>query len=155
MDGRSEHQLITRLHEVAAGRLAPAAAAVPLRLLLAGSGVRLHRAWVEAVDLERGRVATSTGLLEYDTLVLAPGSQTDHRARARRSGANTPAPHARGCAPPAREDLNARSAGKPYGRFGKRVRIDNSGSRRWLHWDRADGRAGGVGTGAGLSDWSA
>jgi len=79
VDGRSEHQLITRLHEVAAGRLAPAAAAVPLRLLFAGTAIRLHRAWVEGVDLERGRVATSTGLLEYDVLVLAPGSRTDYR----------------------------------------------------------------------------
>ena len=79
VDGRSEHQLITRLHEVAAGRLAPAAAAVPLRLLLAGTAIRLHRAWVEGMDLARGRVTTSTGLLEYDMLVLAPGSRTDYR----------------------------------------------------------------------------
>ena len=79
MDGRAEHQLITRLHEVAAGRLAPAAAAVPLGVLLAGTGIRLHRAWVEGVDLERGRVATRAGLLEYDMLVLAPGSRTDYR----------------------------------------------------------------------------
>jgi NADH:quinone reductase (non-electrogenic) len=79
VDGRAEHQLITRLHEVAAGRLAPAAAAVPLRMLLAGTSVQLHRAWVEGIDVQRGRVMTSDGLLEYDRLVLAPGSQTDYR----------------------------------------------------------------------------
>ena len=79
VDGRAEHQLITRLHEVAAGRLAPAAAAVPLRVLLAGTSVQLHRAWVEGIDVQRGRVITSDGVLEYDRLVLAPGSQTDYR----------------------------------------------------------------------------
>ena len=79
VDGRAEHQLITRLHEVAAGRLAPAAAAVPLRVLLAGTSVLLHRAWVEGIDVQRGRVFTSDGVLEYDRLVLAPGSQTDYR----------------------------------------------------------------------------
>ena len=79
VDGRAEHQLITRLHEVAAGRLAPAAAAVPLRVLLAGTAVQLHRAWVEGIDVHRGRVITSDGVLEYDRLVLAPGSRTDYR----------------------------------------------------------------------------
>ena len=79
VDGRAEHQLITRLHEVAAGHLAPAAAAVPLGMLLAGTGIRLHRAWVEGIDLEHGPVTTSVGLLQYDTLVLAPGSRTDYR----------------------------------------------------------------------------
>ncbi len=53
VDGRAEHQLITRLHEVAAGRLAPAVAAVPLGRLLAGTGICLHRAWVEGIELER------------------------------------------------------------------------------------------------------
>jgi NADH:quinone reductase (non-electrogenic) len=79
VDGRAEHQLITRLHEVAAGRLAPAAAAVPLRVLLAGTSVELRRAWVEGIDIERGRVITSDGVLEYDRLVLAPGSRTEYR----------------------------------------------------------------------------
>jgi NADH:ubiquinone reductase (H+-translocating) len=79
VDGRAEHQLITRLHEVAAGRLASAAAAVPLGMLLAGTGIRLQRAWVEGIDLEHGQVTTSAGLLNYDTLVLAPGSRTDYR----------------------------------------------------------------------------
>jgi NADH dehydrogenase FAD-containing subunit len=79
VDGRAEHQLITRLHEVAAGRLAPAGAAVPLGMLLAGTGICWHQAWVEGIDLERGQVTTSAGLLQYDTLVLAPGSRTDYR----------------------------------------------------------------------------
>ena len=48
-------------------------------MLLAGTGIRLHRAWVEGIDLERGRVTTSAGPLQYDTLVLAPGSRTDYR----------------------------------------------------------------------------
>ncbi len=80
VDGRAEHQLITRLHEVAAGRLAPAAAAVPLRAVLGGTSVRLRQAWVEGIDLQRGRVTTSAGQIEYDSLVLAPGSQTDYRS---------------------------------------------------------------------------
>jgi len=79
VDGRADHQLVTRLHEVAAGRLAPAAAAVPLRMLLAGTSIQLHRAWVEGIDLQLGQVTTSAGPLDYDTLVLAPGSQTDYR----------------------------------------------------------------------------
>jgi NADH dehydrogenase len=77
VDGRAEHQLITRLHEVAAGRLAPAAAAVPLSDVLGGTGVGLRQAWIERVDLPAGRIETSSGRLEYDTLVLAPGSETD------------------------------------------------------------------------------
>jgi NADH dehydrogenase len=79
VDGRAEHQLITRLHEVAAGRLVPAGAAIPLDEVLDGSSVGLHRAWVESVDLQRGEVRTSRGRLAYDTLVLAPGSTPDFR----------------------------------------------------------------------------
>jgi hypothetical protein len=62
MDGRAEHKLITRLHEVAAGM-----------------SVQLHRTWVEGIDVQRRRVITSEGVLEYDRLVLAPGSQKDYR----------------------------------------------------------------------------
>lgn len=79
VDGRAEHQLITRLHEVAAGRLLPAGAAIPLDGVLDGSGVGVHQAWVESVDLQRGEVRTSRGRLAYDTLVLAPGSAPDFR----------------------------------------------------------------------------
>jgi NADH dehydrogenase len=79
VDGRPEHQLITRLHEVAAGRLTPAGAAIPLDRVLDGTGVGAHQAWVEGVDLQRGEVRTSRGRLEYDSLVLAPGSAPDFR----------------------------------------------------------------------------
>lgn len=79
VDGRLEHQLITRLHEVAAGRLTPTGAAIPLGQLLDASGVHLHRAWVEGIDPRRGEVRTTDGDLKYDSLVLAPGSRTDFR----------------------------------------------------------------------------
>ena len=79
VDGRSEHQLITRLHEVAAARLTPAAAAIPLRQLLDGSGIHLHAAWLDGIDLNRGEVRTNHGRLAYDRLVLAPGTTPDFR----------------------------------------------------------------------------
>ena len=136
-DGRAEHQLITRLHEVAAGRLAPAAAAVPLGVLLAGTGIRLHRAWVEGVDLERGRVATRAGLLEYDMLVLAPGSRTDYRGVPGAAELTLPlrtledALHLRETVA-----MNSLPAGAGW-RCRTQLRVQLPGRRRWLHRNRA------------------
>lgn len=77
VDGHAEHHLVTRLHEVAAGRLARAAVAIPLRRVLAGTDVQVTRAWVDGLDAARGAVSTTAGWLPYDVLVVAPGSEPD------------------------------------------------------------------------------
>jgi NADH dehydrogenase len=79
VDSRSEHELITRLYLVAADRIAPAGAAVPVAELLAGSGVVLRRARVHGIDVRRGRLETTAGPMSYDHLVLALGSESDDR----------------------------------------------------------------------------
>ena len=70
------HQLIVRLHEVAAASTPPEDAAVPIEHALRGRRIRFQRAHVERLDPDARQVHTDRGALAYDLLVVALGSDT-------------------------------------------------------------------------------
>lgn len=78
VDRNREHQLIVRLHEVAAASIAPDEALVPYERALRDTGVEFHQAEVTAIDAGAGCVRTSDGGLDYGILVAALGSETEY-----------------------------------------------------------------------------
>lgn len=77
VDTNNYHQLITKLHEVAAGSISPERAIIPLTRLLAGRAINFLQATVEKLHLDEQRVVTSAGEVAYDALVVALGSETE------------------------------------------------------------------------------
>ena len=74
---RSNHHLFQPLlYQVAMAGLSPAEIAAPIRALLSRHGnVRVLREEVHGVELAARRIATASGALAYDVLVLACGAQ--------------------------------------------------------------------------------
>ncbi|MED4601415.1 NAD(P)/FAD-dependent oxidoreductase [Paenibacillus validus] len=71
------HQIITELHRLAAGNLSEQAVALPLEKLLRGKNIDLRIDTVETIGLDEKRVLLKSGkTYEYDTLVIALGSET-------------------------------------------------------------------------------
>ena len=65
------------LHEVATGRIETRHIAYPLRRLHWRDRINFVQASVEKIDLRAGKVTTSVGTLDFDSLVLALGSVTN------------------------------------------------------------------------------
>jgi NADH:ubiquinone reductase (H+-translocating) len=74
IDRHDCHQLITRLHEVAAEALTDRAACHPFDQLLPKQ-VGFLQAAVTGIDLQHGRVLTARGVHPYQDLVVAAGSE--------------------------------------------------------------------------------
>jgi NADH dehydrogenase len=74
---RSNHHLFQPLlYQVAMAGLSPAEIAVPIRSLLARyRNIRVLQAEAESVDLDRSKLTTNVGGLDYDYLILANGAQ--------------------------------------------------------------------------------
>ncbi|MER2112843.1 MAG: FAD-dependent oxidoreductase, partial [Solibacillus isronensis] len=71
------HQIITELHRLAGGTIAEGAVSLPLEKIFKGFDINLEIAKVNSFDVESKNVALSNGkTLQYDTLVVALGSQT-------------------------------------------------------------------------------
>lgn len=76
IDRNPDHTVLTEIHQVAAGSHPASAFRVPLTDL---PGTRFIQAEVTGLDAENRRLLTSRGPVEYDRLVLAPGSvDTDY-----------------------------------------------------------------------------
>ena len=75
IDRSSHHQLITRLHEVAAAAIPPDAALVPLSRALRGSRVHFHQATVTAIDPVAKRAHCDGREFGFDILVMALGGE--------------------------------------------------------------------------------
>ena len=73
---RSNHHLFQPLlYQVATGGLSPADISAPIRSLVAkNSNTRVILAEVTDIDAKRRRLVSTSGLIDYDTLVLAPGA---------------------------------------------------------------------------------
>ncbi|HEX4215633.1 MAG TPA: NAD(P)/FAD-dependent oxidoreductase [Candidatus Dormibacteraeota bacterium] len=79
VDRNNYHLFTPLLYQVASALLDPGEIAQPVRKLIAGIGnCEFRQATVESFDLDRRRVHTDRGDLEYDHLVLAPGSSTNY-----------------------------------------------------------------------------
>jgi NADH dehydrogenase len=79
IDRRNFHLFQPLLYQVATGGLSPGEIASPVRHVL--SRQRNTRVWMaEArdIDVERRRLCLDAGEVAYDTLVLAPGSSSQH-----------------------------------------------------------------------------
>jgi NADH dehydrogenase len=75
VDRNNYHTFFPLLYQVAAAELVPTDIAYPVRSILRGAdNVQVRMAEVEGLDLTGRRLCTSTGDLDYDTLVLALGS---------------------------------------------------------------------------------
>lgn len=71
------HQLVTELHQVAAGSIIQDRASIPLEKILKGRGVAFRQARITGFDLPRRVVLTDQGELGYDKLVISIGGETD------------------------------------------------------------------------------
>src|SRR4029079_18795792 len=76
LDRENHHLFQPLLYQVAMAALSPADIAVPIRSLFAHvRNVRVLKADVQRVDVERRAVVTDSGEYQYDYLLLACGSQ--------------------------------------------------------------------------------
>lgn len=71
------HQLITELHQVAAGSIAYDAATIPYQRLLENRRVNFLQATVTGFDVAGQEIETDHGPIPYDRLVLALGGSVD------------------------------------------------------------------------------
>ncbi|WP_309122197.1 NAD(P)/FAD-dependent oxidoreductase [Paenibacillus sp.] len=73
------HQIITELHRLAAGNVSEKAVALPLSKLFKGKAIDVKIGSVQAVDPAGKKVSLADGSsYDYDTLVLALGSETNY-----------------------------------------------------------------------------
>lgn len=72
------HQLVTELHQVAAGSVLSDFAAIPLAKFLGGKRIAFRQATVTGFDFAGHRVRTTEGDLIYDVLVLGLGGEVDY-----------------------------------------------------------------------------
>lgn len=79
VDRRNYHLFQPLLYQVATAGLAPGEIAYPVRAILRHQkNLEFRMANVERVDLEKRCLATSTGEIEYDYLILAIGARTNY-----------------------------------------------------------------------------
>ena len=78
VDRRDQHELVVRLHEVAAASIPPEDATVPITHVLRGRRIRFQRAQVTGFDVAGRFVRTSEGNLPFDLLVVALGGETEY-----------------------------------------------------------------------------
>ncbi|MEO1583238.1 MAG: NAD(P)/FAD-dependent oxidoreductase [Planctomycetota bacterium] len=79
IDRRNHHLFQPLLYQVATAGLEPSQVSTPIRTVLAGKpNVRVVMAEAEGVDAKAKQVRTSSGVYEYDWLVLAAGARSDY-----------------------------------------------------------------------------
>jgi NADH dehydrogenase len=77
VDRQNYHLFTPLLYQVSTGELPPHAVAYPLRDATAPAGFQFMQSEVTEIDLERRRVGTADGELQFDHLVIALGSVTN------------------------------------------------------------------------------
>lgn len=81
VDQHNYHLFLPLLYQVVTGGVEPGHICFPLRSLLRKGGtagpVRFRQNFIQSLDVDRKRVTTDDGELEWDYLVLALGSTTD------------------------------------------------------------------------------
>ncbi|MCB1219719.1 MAG: NAD(P)/FAD-dependent oxidoreductase [Planctomycetales bacterium] len=79
VDRRNFHLFQPLLYQVATGVLSPANIAAPVRAILKRNrNTRTLLGEVTGVDIERSRLNLKEGAIEFDSLILAPGSETSY-----------------------------------------------------------------------------
>jgi NADH dehydrogenase len=77
VDRNNYHLFYPLLYQVATGGIEAGTLAYPIRLVARRRGFRYLEANVEKVDLAANRLETDAGPVEYDRLILAPGSTSN------------------------------------------------------------------------------
>lgn len=77
IDQHPFHQLLTELHQVAAGSVMYDFATIPYERLLKSRRVHFHQARVSGFDLANRSIRTDAGSEAYDKLVIALGGEVD------------------------------------------------------------------------------
>ncbi len=77
IEERGEYLLEHLLNDLLTGRRASLEVALPLKIVLEGTGVELVRERLHGIDFGARKIATSGGSLAYDYLVLAPNPVAD------------------------------------------------------------------------------
>jgi NADH dehydrogenase len=75
IDRYNYHQLKTEIHEVAAGKVSPDVASIPITTLIAHRKIKFTQAEVADIDFSGQTVTTNKGNIRYDILVIALGSE--------------------------------------------------------------------------------
>jgi NADH dehydrogenase len=78
LDQHPFHQLVTELHQVAAGSIMYDFATIPYERLLRNRRVTFRQARVVGFDFPGKTVLTESGPVHYDTLVIALGGEVDY-----------------------------------------------------------------------------
>lgn len=74
LDRHNFHLFTPLLYQVATGGVEPGALAYPARVIARDHGFRYEEVTVRNVDLDRNTLETDAGPIEFDSLILAPGS---------------------------------------------------------------------------------
>jgi len=74
VDQHNYHLFYPLLYQVATGGVEPGTIAYPARVIAREHGFRFEEATARAVDVLAKRLETDVGPIEYDALILAPGS---------------------------------------------------------------------------------
>lgn len=80
VDQNDYHLIQVRVHEVAANTIPAERVKYSMRELLEGRNVTFVQARIEKLDLQNRVVYTSAGVLDYNRLVIALGSETAYRS---------------------------------------------------------------------------
>lgn len=78
VDQNPYHQLVTEMYRVVGGDIAPERLTIPVERLVDRRKVHIVTARVSALDITRKTVATETGHITYDVLLLALGSEPEY-----------------------------------------------------------------------------
>jgi NADH dehydrogenase len=77
VDKHNYHLFYPLLYQVASGGVEPGALAYPARIIAREHGLRFLEATVLEVDVEGKRLDTDIGAIDFDALILGPGSVTN------------------------------------------------------------------------------
>jgi NADH dehydrogenase len=75
LDRQEYHSFLPSIHEVSSGKITSRSIQIPLETMLAPAGIRFVRNAVTEMDPARRRVATASGTMDYDYLVVATGAE--------------------------------------------------------------------------------
>ena len=75
LDRQEYHSFLPSIHEVSSGKITCRSIQIPLETMLAPAGIRYIHDMVTGLDLADRRVATASGTVDYDYLVVATGAE--------------------------------------------------------------------------------
>lgn len=75
LDRQEYHSFLPSIHEVSSGKITSRSIQIPLETMLAPAGIRFVRSAVTGIDPARRQVATESGTMDYDHLVVATGAE--------------------------------------------------------------------------------